>query len=104
MFRNGNPVNILTECSIDNREKLLSESNLDEMKDADNQEAEIDEDEYEGVSVTEQAKSSVLVPNSRTLQMTSNLNFEKVKLDLTTSRKGVLLLQALRWVSQSSPA
>ena len=96
---------MLTECSIDkkDRAKLLLESNLDEMKDADNQEAEMDEDEYEGVSETE-AKSSVLVPNSRTLQMTTKLDFEKVKLDLTTSRKGVLLLQALRWVSPASPA
>ena len=96
---------MLTECSIDkkDRAKLSLESNLDEMKDANNQEAEIDEDEYEGVSENE-AMSSVLVPNSSTLQMTSKLNFEKVKLDLTTSRKGVLLLQALRWVSPASPA
>ena len=45
----------------------------------------------------ETALVSPVAPTSE--EISNKLNFEKIKIELTTSRRGVLLLQALRWVS-----
>ena len=47
-----------------------------------------------------QAPLVPVCPDHRMISMNSQLDFDKIKFDLTTSRKGVLLLQALRWVSR----
>ena len=112
VFRNGNNV-ILDAKAIDGPDNHVTTATGGPNEDMETpetggempeEEPAVDQDISE--EVDGQEVITAVVPISRDqhqMQISSRLNFDKVKVDLTISRQGVLLLQALRWVSRNIP-